>query len=231
MRNIIICLSLLICTSSYSQKQLSRQATNELVNKASSFLGFQNNEKVRVALNKYITTYNSGGGYTAMANLRNDLKGRDDLLNILNRATGNRESLLMTLTAMNVNSRNVPEIVDYFFPPRVPKEATDKRVTLKDSPVRKGPLIQEVRTPIVWLPVSKKFFDGRRTFCDTARKWYYTVTIIRNNIILIKYPGQPSIKSAALLTEKALINGDHIVSAENLPANYKYEDNIFLKRQ
>src|SRR5687767_5510363 len=97
MKKIIIYGLLLICTSSYSQKQLSPQAANELVNKAALFLGYEKNENVRVALNKYVGTYNRAGATAAMATLRNDLKGREDLLMILNRATSNRESMIATL--------------------------------------------------------------------------------------------------------------------------------------
>ena len=115
-RAVGILLIMFSCNLSYSQKPLSQQSINELVTKTTTFLGIENNDKARSALNRYFATYNRAGASAAMASLRNDLKGREDLLRILNRATSSKEMLSATLTAMNVNPQNVPEITDYFFP-------------------------------------------------------------------------------------------------------------------
>lgn len=230
MKKIIIYLFLLVSTTSYSQKQLSQQATNELVNKASSFLGFQQNDKVRSAFNKYIATYNRAGASAAMAALRNDLKGRDDLLNIMNRATSSRGSLLATLTAMDVNPKNVEEIADYFFP----KEATQKAI-VKDTAIPAVPPVKETAplTPIVWQPPSAKFFDGRKAFCDSSGKSYYTAIIIKGKILLMKYEGNPAIKDfqrTPVLKIQAALSGENIVSEDGQPSNYKYESNILYEK-
>ena len=231
MTKLFISLSLLICVSSFGQRQLSPQAINELVNKASSFLGFQQNDKVRSAFNKYLTTYNRAGAATAMANLRSDLKGRDDLILIMNRATGSREMLMATLTAMNVNAKLVPEISDYFFPKAVVQKPTSP---LSDTvSVPEQPPIKEAVQPFTWEEPSKKFFDGRKNFCDSTGKWYYTVTIIRSDVLLTKYEGQPSKAAnqlAPVIKIKAALSGEHIVSSEGYPTNYKYENNMFYEK-
>ena len=61
---------LLICTSAYSQRELSRQAIDELVTKTSGFLGLESNKELKTALDKYLTTYSRLGTSTAMANFR-----------------------------------------------------------------------------------------------------------------------------------------------------------------
>src|SRR5688500_13114982 len=103
MKRVIIYVFLVISIPSFSQRPLSQQASTELINKASSFLGVSSNEKVRSAFNRYITTYSRAGASAAMANLRKELKGRDDLLAIMNRATSSRGSMMATLAAMDVN--------------------------------------------------------------------------------------------------------------------------------
>ena len=231
MKQIIIYLLLLICTTSYSQKQLSPQAINEMVNKASSFLGVGNNEKVRSAFNRYIATYNRAGASSAMANLRKELKGRDDLLAIMNRATSSRGSMLATLAAMDLNPKNVEEIADYFFP----QQATQKTI-VKDTvafPEEPQQPVKEVTEPVVWVEPSKKFFDGRKTFCDSTGKFYYTAIIIRSNILIMKYEGNPLVRDpqrTPVLKVQAALNGESIVSSGGQPSNYKYENNIFYER-
>ncbi len=222
---------LLICTTSYSQKQLSQQAAAELVNKASAFLGVGNNEKVRLAFNRYIATYNRSGASSAMATLRKELKGRDDLLAIMNRATSSRGSMLATLAAMEVNPKNVEEIADYFFP----QQATRKTIVTDTVavPVESQPPVQEVTEPVVWQEPSKKFFEGRKTFCDSTGKWYYTTIIIRNNILLMKYEGNPAVRDpqrTPVFKTQAALNGENIVLPGGQPSNYKYENNTFYEK-
>ena len=89
MKKVFVYIFLLASTSTFSQRQLSQQSINELVNKVSLFLGVERNERVRLALNKYIATFNKEGASRAMANLSRDLEGRKDLMMIMNRATDN----------------------------------------------------------------------------------------------------------------------------------------------
>jgi hypothetical protein len=229
MKKIIYLLLLLICTSAYSQKQLSQGAINELAGKASAFLGVEQNPKVRAAVNRYIATYSRSGPSAAMAGLRNELQNRQDVLILMDRATRDRESLVMTLKAINVNPRYVPEIADYFFPPQL---VAQKSATKETSPAKEPPIKQSTE-PIVWEPPSKKFFDGRKSFCDSSGKWYFSVVIIKNNILLLKYPGNPKIKDPTVTSiEKfqGVISGENIVTEYNQPSNYKYENNIFYER-
>ncbi len=225
MKTIFICLSLFIFSAAYSQKEISQQAVNELVNKASMFLGVENNDKVRSALNRYIATYNRAGASTAMANLAKDLEGRKDLLMFMNRATQNRESLLETLTAMNVSTKNAQELTDYFFPkqgpPRIPVQDT---TAVREDSVKPS-------EPFVKKPPSKKFFDGRKTFCDSSGTSFYRVVIIKDDVLLTKYRGKPKDDfSTAMSKGKALLNGEDIVSAETHLINFRYENNIFYEK-
>ena len=225
MKTIFICLSLLIFSSAYSQKEISQQALNELVNKASLFLGLENNEKVKSALNRYVATYRKSGASTAMASLAKDLEGRKDLLMFMNRATQDRESLLETLTAMNVSTKSAQELADYFFPkqgpPRIPGKDT---VAVPEDPVKAS-------EPFVRKPPSKKFFDGRKTFCDSTGTLFYRVVIIKDNVLLTKYRGKPKDDlSIAMSKSKAILNGEDIVSDETHLINFRYENNIFYEK-
>lgn len=225
MKKVFVYIFLLASTSTFSQRQLSQQSINELVNKVSLFLGVERNERVRLALNKYIATFNKEGASRAMANLSRDLEGRKDLMMIMNRATENRESLLETLNAMNVSSQSSQELADYFFPkngpPRIPVADT---VGLRLDSI-KAP------EPFVRKPPSKKFFDGRKTFCDSSGTSFYRVVIIKDNILLTKYRGTPKDNMSAVMTKgKAFINGEDIVSVETHLINFKYENNIFYEK-
>ena len=166
-RAVGILLIMFSCNLSYSQKPLSQQSINELVTKTTTFLGIENNDKARSALNRYFATYNRAGASAAMASLRNDLKGREDLLRILNRATSSKEMLSATLTAMNVNPQNVPEITDYFFPGQLAQRPVTNVPAVQDSSIAKKqlPTVSPVSQPVVWTTPSKKFFDGRKAFC------------------------------------------------------------------
>lgn len=239
MRKIIFCLVLFISTVSYSQKRPSQAAINDVVNRASIFFGIEQDERFRTVLNKYLTTYNRSGPSTVMANLRTDLKNRPDILNLINRASANRESLLRTLTAMNVNPKNVQEIADYLFPrPVASQGAVTEKPVVPDASVLEQPAapelsVKEMSKPIEWIPPAKKFFDGVKTFCDSSGKWYYRVTIMKSNILLIKYPVTQNTnedKGTPVQTTKAVINGENIVSPRNHPAGYKYENNVLFEK-
>ena len=235
MKSAIFSLLLVISIPLFAQKQLSQQASTELINKASSFLGVSNNEKVRSAFNRYISTYNRAGASAAMANLRKELKGRDDLLAIMNRATSSRGSMLATLTAMDVNPKNVEEIADYFFPGQAARKPVIQQTTDTASAAvpQQLPPVKEVSEPIVWLEPSKKFFDGRKTFCDATGKFYYTVIIIRSNVLLTKYEGNPAVKDPQRVPVQKVqlsLNGEHIVAPDGQPSNYKYENNEFHEK-
>ncbi len=166
-----------------------------------------------------------------MASLRKDLKGRDDLLAIMNRATSSRGSMLATLAAMDVNPKNVEEIADYFFPQQVAR-----KTAVKDSisvPAEPQAPAQEVTGPVVWQEPSKKFFEGRKTFCDSSGKWYYTAIIIRNSILLMKYEGNPAVRDLQripVLKIQAALNGENIVEPAGQPSNYRYENNTFFEK-
>jgi hypothetical protein len=228
MKKIVIYLLLLTCTSAYSQ-QLSQGAINELSNKAAAFLGVEQSPKVRAAVNRYIATYSSAGPAAAMAGLKSELKSRPDLLMLLDRGTRDRESLVMTCNAINVNPRYIPEIADYFFPRHV---VAQKPTTKETTPVAKQAPVKENTEPIVWLPPSKKFVDGRKTFCDSSGTWHYAMIVIRTNVLFLKYPGRPGKDniSAPTLRFQASINGENIVTTDNDPTDYKYENNILYER-
>ena len=225
MKKIFIYILLLASTVSYSQKKLSQQSINELVNKVSLFLGVERNEKVRVALNRYIATFNREGAAKAIAVLSRDLEGRKDLLMVMNRATENRESLLETLNAMNVSKQSSQELTDYFFPKNGPPliPVADTTAVHQDSITAPEPLVKK--------PPSKKFFDGRKTFCDSSGTTFYRVVIIKDNLLLTKYRGTPKDNMSTVLTKgKAIVNGEDIVSAETHLINFKYEGNIFYEK-
>ena len=119
MKTALLCLALFGCNFAYSQRELSQQAMNEMVSKASQFLGLESNTQIKAALNKYLTTYSRLGAPAAMAALKNDLNGRKDLLMFMERAVSNRESLMTTLTAVQVSAKSSQEIADYIFPNNV----------------------------------------------------------------------------------------------------------------
>jgi hypothetical protein len=209
---------------------LSQGAINDFVNRASLYFRIEQNEKFRVAVNRYLTTYSRSGVSGIMGSLKNDLKGRQDILILINRASANRQTLVSTLTAMNVQPKYVEEIADYIFPN---KEIDKPAIAIMDSlTVEEVSVKEEPLKPIDWIAPSKKFFDGIKTFCDSLGKSYYTVTIMRSNILLIKYPGQPSNenKSTAIAKTKAIINGEHIVTSRNYPTNFKYENDMLFEK-
>ncbi|HET9277105.1 MAG TPA: hypothetical protein VFN95_02945 [Flavitalea sp.] len=225
MKTIFICVSLLIFSTVYSQKEISQQALNELVNKASLFLGLENNDKVKSALNRYVATYKKAGASTAMANLAKDLEGRKDLLMFMNRATQDRESLFETLTAMNISTKSAQELADYFFPKNGPP-----RIPVRDTGAAHADSVKAPE-PFVKKPPSKKFFDGRKTFCDSSGTLFYRVVIIKDNVLLTKYRGKPKDDlSIAMSKGKALLNGEDIVSDETHLINFRYENNIFYEK-
>jgi hypothetical protein len=231
MKKIICSLVLLVSILSYSQKPPSQEAINDVVNRASAYFRIEQNDKFRYAVNRYFTTYNKAGAAAVMSNLKKELKGREDILIFFNRATANHETLLGTLTALNVKPKNAKEIADYFFSKPVQQEVQAIDTAAVEKPAEELS-VEEVLKPIEWLPPSAKFFDGSKTFCDSSGKSYYTVTIMKSNILLIKYSGQPSkeSKSIAAVKTKAVINGDHIVSSRNHPTNYKFENNILYEK-
>ena len=225
MKTFFVSILLLACAASYAQKQISQQAINELVNKVSLFLGVENNEKVKVALNKYIVTYNKEGASKAMANLSRDLEGRKDLMMVMNRATADRESFLQTLDAMNVSKKSSMELTDYLFPkdgpPKIPVTGT---AVVREEPAK-------TTEAFVRKPPSKKFFDGRKAFCDSSGTSFYRVVIIKDNVVLTKYRGKPKDDMSAVISKgKALLNGEDIVSEETHAINFKYENNIFYEK-
>lgn len=230
-RSIIFAVLLFVGSAAFSQKPLSQQAINELVNKSTSFLGLQGNEKARAALNRYFATYNRAGAAAAMASLKNDLKGRDDLIMIMNRATSSREMLSATLTAMSVNPQYVSEVTEYFFP----THTAQKPVTTKvhdTGTVPPKPAVKEEVKPVVWVAPSKKFFDGRKAFCDSTGTSYYTVVIIKDKVLVSKYTGKPTDQGNKGTPDsyRAVLNGEEIVQSDGSPTNYRYENNFFLER-
>lgn len=232
MRAIIFYLLLLTYASSYSQKRLSQEAVNDVTTKVSSRFKFQPNHNIRSLVEKYLTSYNRSGPSAVIANLQTDFKGREDLLNLLNRATANRESLLRALLSINVEAKHAQEIADYLFPNLNPKKISAE-TSVAENPVTEELSVKELLKPIIWIPPSKKFFDGAKTFCDSSGKWHYTVTIMKSNVLLIKYPGRQSTNAdqgTPVIKTKAVINGEEIVSARNYPSAYKYENNILYEK-
>ena len=225
MKTVFVSLLLIASTAAFSQKQPSQQAITELVNKVSLFLGVEKNERVKVALNKYIATYNKEGASKAMANLSRDLEGRKDLMMVMNRATADRESFLETLDAMDVSDKSSLELAEYLFPkdgpPRIPVPDT---TVVREEPVTAA-------EPFVKKPPSKKFFDGRKTFCDSSRTSFYRVVIIKDDVLLTKYRGTPKDNMSAVVSRgKAFLNGEDMVSAETRLIDFKYENNIFYEK-
>ena len=219
---------LLICTSAYSQRELSRQAIDELVTKTSGFLGLESNKELKTALDKYLTTYSRLGTSAAMANFKKDINNRRDLLLFMERATSNRESLGQMLTAINATPKTSQEMLEYFFPKNVvarPAVKPDTSRVLRESTNVKPP------EPATLQPPSKKFFDGRKTFCDSLGTSYYSVIIIKGNILLNKYSGKPNDKMSAPLTKsKAILSGENILSPETHVVNFRYENNTLYEK-
>ena len=85
--------------------------------------------------------------------------------------------------------------------------------------------------PATLQPPSKKFFDGRKTFCDSLGTSYYSVIIIKGNILLNKYSGKPNDKMSAPLTKsKAILSGENILSPETHVVNFRYENNTLYEK-
>lgn len=227
MKTALLCIAIFGSTLAYSQRELSQQAMSEMVNKASQFLGLDNNSNVKAALNKYLTTYSRLGGPAAMAALKSDLQGRKDLMMFMERAVADRESLLTTLTAVQVSQKSSQEIADYLFP----KNAVARPPVQEVKPLPAETTATKPAEPLVLQPPSKKFFDGRKTFCDSSGTSYYTVIIIKNSVLLTKYQGKPKDKMSSPLSKtKALLSGDNIVLAENHQVNYRYEGNALYEK-
>jgi hypothetical protein len=225
MKTVFVSLLLIASTAASSQKQPSPQAITELVNKVSLFLGVEKNERVRVALNKYIAAYNKEGASKAMANLSRDLEGRKDLMMVMTRATADRESFMETLNAMDVSDKSSLELTEYLFPkdgpPKIPIADTN---VVREEPVKAA-------EPFVKKPPSKKFFDGRKTFCDSSGTSFYRVVIIKDDVLLTKYRGTPKNDMSAVVSKgKAFLNGEDMVSAETRLIDFKYENNIFYEK-
>ena len=241
MRKIIFYLLLFICSSSYSQKRISQEAINDVANKALAQYKGPHPEKARAAMNRYISTFSSSGAAAALSGLRVELKDRPDVINLINRATGSREALLQSLLSIGVKPKNAQEVADYLYPRPVSRQpqqslALDKSV-FEEKAEEQVPAeqvsVNELLKPIEWIPPSKKYFDGSKTFCDSSGKWYYTVTIMKSNILIIKYPGEKNLimeQGTAVMKTRAVINGEEIVSARNHPSNYKYENNLFYEK-
>ena len=238
MRKIIFYLLLFICSSSYSQKPISQQAINDLANKAFAQYKGPHPEKARAAMNKYISIFARSGAAAAISSARMELKDRPDVINMLNRATSSREALLRSLLSINVQPKNAQEIADYLYPrPVSQKPVAVEKVVAEENvdavPPEEQVSVKELLQPITWVPPSQKYFDGAKTFCDSSGKWYYTVTIMKSNILLIKYPGEKNTtveKGTAVIKTRAVINGEEIVSARNHPSNYKYENNLLYEK-
>lgn len=227
MKRILLVLALFSCTLAYSQRELSQQAMNEMVNKASQFLGLESNSRIKAALNKYLTTYSRLGDAAAMSALKNDLQGRKDLLMFMERAVSDRESLIETLAAVQVSTKSTQEIADYFFP----KKGAPKLPVQDRKPLPAETTATKPAEPFVMQPPSKKFFEGRKTFCDSAGTSYYTVIIIKSSVLLTKYQGKPKDKmSNSVSKTKALLSGDDIVLAENHQVNFRYEGNVLYEK-
>ena len=238
MRKIIFYLLLFICSYSFSQKPISQAAINDVTSKALAQYTGPNPEKARAAVNRYVAIFSKSGPAAAMASVRTELKDRPDIIALLNRATANREALLRSLLSINVNPKNAQEVADFIYPkqgsqqplaqnkPVVEEQAAEE---IQDEQVS----VKELLKPIDWVPPSKKFFDGAKTFCDSSGKWYYTVTIMKSNILLIKYPGEKNStvdQGTAVIKTRAVINGEEIVSSRNHPSNYKYENNLLYEK-
>lgn len=226
MRTAFILILLLFSASAYSQRELSRQAIDELVSKASGFLGLDGNKDVKTALDKYLTTYSRIGTANAMSNFKKDINNRRDLLLFMERATSNRESLAQMLAAVDATPKSSQEIMDYFFPtigapPTVVADTSKKTVDTVAKPSE----------PVVLQPPSKKFFEGRKTFCDSLGTSYYSVIIMKGNVFLNKYSGKPNDKMSAPLTKsKAVLSGEDILSSETHIVNFRYENNSLYEK-
>jgi len=228
MRVVFLSLVLSINIISFSQKSLSQEAINDFANKALLKYRLDQNNSFKPLIDKYLTTYSRSGAAAVMANLRTDFQGREEVLRLINKVSGNRESLLSVLYSMNLKPKNAQEIADYLYP-----KPASKGASAIEGPAVEEASVEDIRTPIVWLSPSKKFFDGTKIFCDSLGKWYYRVTIIKSNVLLVQYPGKNNIredKGTPVAKNKAVINGDSIVSARNHPTNYKYENNILYEK-
>ena len=107
-----------------------------------------------------------------------------------------------------------------------------KPTTKETTHVAKHEPVKENTEHILWLPPSKMYFYGRKTFCDSSGTWLYALIVIRTIVLFLKYPGRPGKDnlSAPTLRFQASINGENIVTTDNDPTDYKYENNILYER-
>ena len=226
MKKLLIYLVLLTSTAAYSQRELSRQAINEMVNKASGFLGLEGNTQVKIALDKYLATYSRVGKAAALETFRKDINNRKDLLLFMDRALANPESLRQMLVVVNATPKTAGEVIEYFFPKNAAQKPSAQPPTTVTPPVA-----SKAPEPLKPVPASKKFFEGRKTFCDSAGTSHYIMVIIQGNVLLTKYPGKPKDQmNMPIAKNKAVINGEDILSSETHVINFRYENNMLYEK-
>jgi hypothetical protein len=165
----------------------------------------------------FITTMNTYLGYPQskvaliMENLDTDSKDREEVFKLFYRIANNYESLFNYLYGLNLEAGEAKEITNY--------------IMIKYGP----PAIEETQpVKIVWKAKSNKFFEGTKTFCDSANYWKYIFTIKGSNVTLELYPGINNVKyeekSMRVSVNKLFINGDKIVDITNTQSAFKYEN-------
>ncbi|HMJ48404.1 MAG TPA: hypothetical protein VK498_13820 [Ferruginibacter sp.] len=201
MKKAILFVIMFVSVNVYAQPVLSKKAIKDFA--AACWLNYRygENKMFFYTMNTYLP-YRSPDVALLMERLDTDTKGREEVFKVFYRVAVNYETLFTYFYGLQIGAIQSKELANYI-------------------------MVKYGSPEIVWSHKSKIFFEGTKTFVDSANYWKYVFTINDINVTLESYPGDNNTKyenkKQRISIIKAYINGDKIVDITNSPTVYKYE--------